>query len=142
MIDLQALIMFLVFEKEVLSMADDVKELDLYFLEKHSRRINKELHSFKKKMNMDYGRSVFEIKNNNQTLFIYAHSIRHAMFIAGRHEINYLEIKEIADNQLMTFKETDIPLSKLVEGKKSGVIGGYEVTNYESLRPRKQNRNN
>jgi len=33
-LDLQALIMFLVYEKKVLKMEDDSSELDLYFLEK------------------------------------------------------------------------------------------------------------
>ncbi len=34
-VDLQALIMFLVFEKEVHSLEDNSSALDLYFVEKH-----------------------------------------------------------------------------------------------------------
>lgn len=61
-IDLQALIMFLVFEKKVLTLDDDTKELDLYFLEKHRARMNREINAYKKKMKMQYKPNVFEIK--------------------------------------------------------------------------------
>lgn len=140
-IDLQALIMFLVFEKEVLSMEDDAKELDLYFLEKHNQRMNKELHAYKKKMNMKYSPSVFEIKNQQYTGYIYAHSIAQAKYIAHRHLIKVDEIKEVDLDKFVTSENKQMTLRNLIKNKEPGILGGYEVKNYASLRPRKSHQN-
>lgn len=74
-VDLQALIMFLVFEKEVLSLDDDSSELDLYFIEKHNHRMNLELIAYKRKLNMNYSPNVYEIEVNHKrykSIFILA----------------------------------------------------------------------
>jgi len=74
-INLQALIMFLVFEKQVLSMEDDQSELNLYFLPKHEKRMGEELTKYKRKMKMIEKPSCYRIfTKQNETLYIYATS--------------------------------------------------------------------
>lgn len=138
-VDLQALIFFLVFEKNVLTMKDDILELDLYFKEKHNHRINRELHSYKKKINMDYGQSVYEIKTTNQTLFIYAFSQKQAEFIAYQNMIKPIQIRIVDIDELMHIDGKNITFRDLIKGKKPCILGGYNVENYQTLRPREQN---
>lgn len=137
-VDLQALIMFLVFEKQVLTMEDNTKELDIYFKEKHNQRINKELHAYKSKMNINYGPSVHEIETTNQTLFIYAHSQKQAEFIAYQNMIKIDQIKLANMDELVSNNGKNIRLRDLVKGKSPCLLGGYDVTNYKSLRTRNQ----
>lgn len=91
--DLQALIMFLVFEKKVLNMDDDTSELDLYFLEKHSSRMNKELHSYKKKMNMGYKPDVYMVKTDKGIVYVYAHSEVEAKTVVNKRLMKVSEVK-------------------------------------------------
>lgn len=60
-IDLQALILFLTIEKQVVSMEDDTESLDLYFQKNHSERMNKELIEYKKRMNMKCIKPLFQV---------------------------------------------------------------------------------
>ena len=72
LVDLQALIMFLVFEKEVLSMDDEKSSLNLYYLPKHRERMNHEISEYKKKMGMNYTLNVYEIKTGYHTIYVQA----------------------------------------------------------------------
>src|SRR5699024_906880 len=119
-------------------MKDDTKELDLYFKEKHNKRMNKELHAYKKKTNMNYGPSVYEIETPNQTLFIYAYSQKQAEFIAYQNMIKIDHIKLVNMDKLVYTNGKNITLRNLVKNKKPCLLGGYEVMNYQSLRPRTQ----
>src|SRR5699024_3929498 len=123
-----------VFEKKVLTMEDDTKELDLYFKEKHNQRINKELHAYKRKMNIKYGPSVYEIETTNQTLFIYAHSQKQAECIAYQNKIKIDRIKLADMDMVVSNNGKNIRLRELVKGKSTCLLGGYDVTNYKSLR--------
>src|SRR5690625_5881190 len=58
-LDLQALIMFLVFEKDVLAMEDSAEKLKVYYQDKHSERMNEELNAYKSKMNMKYDTALY-----------------------------------------------------------------------------------
>lgn len=51
---LQSLIMFVVFEKQVLSLEDDKQELDLYFKPQHTKRMNQLLIDYQKKLGMQH----------------------------------------------------------------------------------------
>src|SRR5699024_8220420 len=93
MLDLQALIMFLVFEKQVIKMDDDIKELDLFFLSKHKKRMNDELIAYKKKLNMKYKPYVFKVKSKRGTFYIYAKSEKQAKYIATENFIKVDDIK-------------------------------------------------
>src|SRR5690625_7833070 len=99
--------MFLVFEKKVLSMDDDTKELDLYFLEKHNRRMNKELHAYKKKMNIKYGKRVYEVSNDTKAIYGLANSVDNAKQISTRNGININDARpcDLDESMLYTDKE-------------------------------------
>lgn len=124
-VDLQALIMFLVFEKEVLNMEDDAKELDVYFSVKHNQRMNKELVAYKHKMNIGYGLRVYEIKNTKETNYVLAYSEKQARFIASGHLIQADHITICDLDQLMTYNDLDMTFKSLIRNKKPCLLGGY-----------------
>lgn len=123
--DLQALIMFLVFEKKVLSMDDHIKELDLYFLPKHRKRMNYEISKYRKKMNITYGLQVFEIKSDNRTAYIAAYTEKQAKYIARQHLVKVDAIKICDLKELMTYNNKHITLETLIRDKKPCVLGGF-----------------
>lgn len=133
-VDLQALIMFLVFEKEVLSMESNTKELDIYFLEKHSERMNHELRNYKKKMNINYGLQVFAVINDKKTNYILAYTEKQARFIASEHLIKVDHIKICNLDDYMTYNGTDMTFRTLIEGKKPSILGTFDHSSYKSLR--------
>src|SRR5690606_24842581 len=104
-IDLQALIMFLVFEKKVLTLDDNTKELDLYFLKKHRERMNRELHAYKQKMKMQYKPNVFEVKikpKDYKTVYILALTKIQAESFCRSLLYEPISINICDDEQLMT----------------------------------------
>lgn len=70
--DLIALIMFLVFEKKVLTLDDEAKELDLYFLPKHKERMNHELAAYKEKLSMKYPKALYVVDTYQGERFVRA----------------------------------------------------------------------
>ena len=124
-VDLQALIMFLVFEKKVLSMEDDSEKLKLYYLEKHNKRMNKELNAYKEKMKMKYKPYVYEIKSGNITHYIYANDMRHAMLLATREGIKVDKIDPFNIDELMHIDGKDITFRTFVKNKKPQILGGF-----------------
>lgn len=123
--DLQALIMFLVFEKEVLSMNDDAKELNLYFLEKHRERMNAELNAFKKKMNITYSMRVYEFKNEMGATYILARSVDQAKLIAASNGIKFNDIDICDLDQKMIYNGMEVTLKDIVKNRQPSVLGGY-----------------
>ena len=121
-IDLQALLMFLVFEKKVLTMEDDTKKLDLYFLEKHHERMNKELATYKKKMNMKYGMNVYKFAGR---FYVLAKSIEQAKFLAGRNNIPVEKVEMVSMDKLMNFNGLNITLRELTKNKEPSILGGF-----------------
>lgn len=120
-IDLQALIMFLVFEKKVLTMEQDSKKLDLYFLEQHSERMNHELRLYKRTMNMRYGMNVYKFDDR---FYILANSVDQAKFIANRNNIPIEKVKIANMDKLMHYNNSDIVLRDLARGKPR-YLGGF-----------------
>lgn len=120
LIDLQALIMFLVFEKKVLHMTDDTSELELYYQEKHRKRMNSEISAYKIKMKMDYGLYAFEI--NNGEYYISAYNEAQAVYIAQTHYIDVKTIKIFDENTSMEFNGTVITLKSMMDKPK--LLGG------------------
>ena len=124
-IDLQALIMFLVFEKQVLSLQDDTKELDLYFLEKHQERMNKELHAYKKKMQLKEKPSVWRVYTaQGETLYVYTENELQARTYAISLKYEPLKVVYVPNNTLMTVDGMNIEVGKLIEGKKTPSLLG------------------
>jgi len=124
-VDLQALIMFLVLEKQVLSMDDDQKELELYFLPKHKERMNKELIDYKRKMKMKYGPSVFEVSDDRKVYYVLAFTERQARFIANNNLIKVNEIKTCDLDQPMTLNGIDTTFRMMIKDKKPCILGGH-----------------
>ena len=83
LIDLQALILFLTIEKQVISMDDNVHKLDLYFQKQHSERMNKELSEYKQKLNMRYNKNLYIVKTNEGHTLTRAVSETDAIFQKG-----------------------------------------------------------
>ena len=125
-IDLQALIMFLVFEKQVLSLEDDSKELELYFLPKHRERMNKELIAYKNKLKMKYNNSVYEVTSGKYKFYIYATNDNHAIYIAQKYKIKVDSIDVCNLDQLMCFNGKQTKLRELTKGIRPKILGGYK----------------
>lgn len=110
-IDLQALILFLVMEKKTLSMTDHINELDLYFKENNRNRMNQELNKFKKKMKLHYKPKVYKVCTDDRTLYVYANDIHECNYRAARHSnevksINvYTALKVVLNGRIRTIKD-------------------------------------
>lgn len=132
--DLQALIMFLVFEKKVLTLEDDTKELDLYFLEKHRARMNREIIAYKKKMKMQYEPNVFEIhikpKKGFSTIYILAQTKIQAESYCRHLFCEPINTSICDDDKLMTkFNQNNeginVRVRDLKNNKIPSFLGGY-----------------
>lgn len=134
--DLQALIMFLVFEKQVVNMQDDTKELDLYFLDKHNTRMNKELHEYKQKMKIRYKKTAYEATNGKETIYVLADSLDHAKLVASRYIDNVTSVKPINKHTQMIYKDRHMTLIDVIKTKKTEFLGGFKV---ENIYQRKEN---
>lgn len=64
--DLQALLMFLLFEKQVININDKAEVLRIYFKKNNQNRLNKLLEVYKKEMNIKYQEAEW-IANNTIT---------------------------------------------------------------------------
>lgn len=91
-IDLQALIMFLVLEKKVLDFDQNINELDLYFLEKHRKRMNSLITEYKTKMNIQPKETIYEVQSNNKTYLVKAktnNELESTCFLKGIKIVSY-----------------------------------------------------
>lgn len=122
-IDVQALIMFLVFEKQVHTMDEDVKVLDLYFLEKHRERMTKEINEYKQKMKMKYPADFYVVKTKKHLLYIYAYNKTQAMLHAKTNGYQPVKAKLIG-NELMHTNNSFVRLKDLVKNKKAPYLIG------------------
>lgn len=118
--DLEALIMFLVYEKQVLTLEDNVRELDLYFMAKHKKRMNRELTAYKKKMGFEYGMRVYKfIQDDHNFLYVYAKSLDQAKFLALGYNYNTIKICDL--DKVM---HNGLTLKEITRDKKPQVLGG------------------
>lgn len=114
--DLQALIMFLVFEKEALSINDDKTKLDLYFLPKHQKRMNAELTAYKRKMNINdkpNGYKVFTYQK--ETLYISAMSKSQVLQFVLTNNYDPIEIQLLPNSYLMATGKEHETIEDLME---------------------------
>lgn len=133
-VDLQALIMFLVFEKQVLTMEDDEKELDLYHLAKHKERMTREMMNYKRKMKMNYKPKVFEITTADHTynrIYILAMHKKQAESFCYQNLYKPIGIRLCDDDMLMTQeikgKEVNLTIMQIINKAKKipSFLGGY-----------------
>src|SRR5699024_6252947 len=93
-----ALIGFLVFEKEVLTMQDDTNELDLYFQKQHQERMNKELHAYKQKTKLKKRPSFYRVKTHKKTFYV---KVMHEHEIAELIKSKILDVQYLSEDLLM-----------------------------------------
>jgi len=101
LLDLQILIMFLVFEKQVLSMNDDIAELDRYFLSKHNKRMNQELNAYKGRIKANYGKEVYEVLHDQGRDYIVAIHVEQVRFWASRNGLKPTHIDLLDGDELI-----------------------------------------
>lgn len=126
-VELQALIMFLVYEKQVHTLDDDVRKLDLYFMEKHRPRMIEEITNYMKKMSIKKPAIIYEVKTTGHTLYVYAESSEQAMLCARRNGYKPESASVADESTIMLYNGKKIELRKLKEGKKIPyLLGGYK----------------
>ena len=112
--------MFLVYEKKVLTLEDDASELDLYFLERHSERMNQELHAYKAKLNMEYDPIVVKfLKSDSKFIYVLAKNLREAKHTARNYDYKKFKICEMSKEM-----SNGLTLKDIVKGKQNGVLRG------------------
>lgn len=111
--NLTALLMFLVYEKQVLSEEDDTKELELYFMEEHRERMTNELEEYKRKLNIKPSRHVFVLESENK-YFVWALHEEQAKRLAG---IKNATVRIFDTNKFILYRNEYVSLSEFVKDK-------------------------
>ena len=97
--DLYALIMFLVYEKKVLTFEDDKEKLNYYMQPKFQKKMNQYLIEYKRRMKIKYRPNLYEITTHKgKTIYVTAKSPEHARKQARKHLHEPIEIKLIPPN--------------------------------------------
>lgn len=125
LLDLQLLIMFLVYEKRVHTLDDDARKLDLYFLTKHHERMTKELTAYKKKIHLKEKPSVWRVyTRQGETLYVYVENELQAKAYAISLKYEPLKTVYVPNDDIMTVDGINIEVGKLIEGKKTPSLLG------------------
>lgn len=77
LVDLETLILFLVFEKKVQTLQDEKKCLDRYLLPKHTKRMNELLIDYKTRKGITYQPNLYSIipqKKQNMQIYVIAYT--------------------------------------------------------------------
>lgn len=114
--DLQALVMFLVFEKEVLTMNDDIKELDLYFLPKHEQRMGAELTEYKHKMSMKHPASAYRVyTKEKETMYIKAENDWQAASFVSSMGFTHIKVEYVPKSELMYYENENQNIAEIIK---------------------------
>lgn len=101
--DLQAMIMFLAFEKQVIDLEGGKNQLDLYLLPKHKERMQHEITQYKKIMNIEYPACFWLV---GETV-VYAKDVYQASKLA-KGKVEYLPHQDIYfKDRYMNLKELE-----------------------------------
>ena len=123
-VDMQALILFLVMEKQVLKMDDDAKELDLYFKENNRKRMNQELRAYKQKLKMKYKPNVYKVLTTDRVLYIYAKDAYECNSLASTLSSGVLSIKVSIDNEMLLNGEFEA-IKSITRNKQTPFLLGW-----------------
>lgn len=130
LVDLEALISFLVFEKKVHSLKDDKKCLDRYHLPKHKAKMNRLLHEYKQSKNLSYKPSFYMIIPQNKPksrIYIIAKDDDQAREYAKSIGIQTKDIQIMLDDELIQETEHQYKQLKIDDFKKiPALIGKHE----------------
>src|SRR5690625_4614456 len=111
--------MFLVYEKQVLSLEDDSSKLGLYFLEKHQDRMKRELHAYKAKMNFSENPNCWKVYTScKKILYVYTENKLQARTYAITMKYEPLKVLYVHNDEVMTVNNTNVTIGSLVEGKR------------------------
>ena len=126
--------MFLVLEKKVLTFDDDTRELDLYFLEKHTKRMGQELTAYMGKMNFSEKSSCWKVHTKQRkNLYIYAKNEEQARAFTISQKYEPIQALYVPGDKLMHINGSDITIGSLKKGKQTpSLLGIDDVKNYES----------
>ena len=116
LVDLQALIMFVVLEKKVHDWDDDKSVLDIYFLPKHHERMTKLLTEYKKKMKLKSPPSHYEV---NGSIYVYAYDESQARAFCKANGIEVKSIRLLLDDDLFYIDDVLVEISSLTKNKKT-----------------------
>lgn len=133
-IDLYALIMFLVYEKKVLSFDDAKDKLVYYMQDKYRKAMNDHLAKYKNKLHIHYNPNVYEIttKLTDYTVYILAVSEKQATSYAISQGYLPSDISVCDSNRLMTHfnkknEEINLTIKQLKEQAQEvpSFLGGF-----------------
>lgn len=133
--DLQALIMFLVYEKKVLSFDDTKDKLMYYLQDKFKSRMDEHIKDYKKKLNIKYKPNVYEVliePKAYKTVYILAVNEKQATSFCFSQMFNPLDIN-ICDLDLLMTKfnkkneEVNLTVKQLRDQTKEipSFLGGF-----------------
>lgn len=131
-VDLQALILFLVYEKKTLSLDDDSEKIRFYTQDKFKGRMNEFLSSYKKKLNMQNKTFVYSIITQKGTLYAVAQTENDARFLVSKYNLTIESIEVMPENYTMVDvdpqgNETYFTIKELKERatKTPSILGGF-----------------
>jgi hypothetical protein len=133
-IDLYALIMFLVYEKKVLSFDDAKDKLVYYMQDKYQKAMNNHLAAYKNKLSIHYNPCVYEIttKLTDNTIYILAVNEKQATSFAFSQGYLPSDISVCDSDKLMTRfnkknEEINLTIKQLKEQAQEipSLLGGF-----------------
>ena len=134
-VDVYALIMFLVYEKKVLSFDDTKEKLEYYLQDKFKSKINKHIKEYMEKMNIKYKPNVYEIQIEPKafkTVYILASNEKQAKSFCFSQMFNPIDISVCDKDRIMTkFNKKDEPINITIkqlrdqEKKIPSFLGGF-----------------
>ena len=134
-VDMQALIMFLVYEKKVLSFDDTKDKLMFYLQDKFKDRMNMLLKEYKKKLNLNYKPKVFEIQiepNYYKVIYVIATNEKQATSFCFSQMYKPISLTICRPDKLMTTwnkknEEVNLTIKELRDQTREvpSFLGGY-----------------
>ena len=114
---LQSLIMLVVFEKQVLTLEDDERELDLYFKPNNKKRLNKILIDYEEKLGIKHSPLFYEVDTNRKKYIVKA---------KNKHDA----ISLFKNNKVDSIKYMDSHTQMVSVDENHNVSGRYKLDDY------------
>src|SRR5690554_3725124 len=133
-LELQVIIMMLVFDKKVVSLEDNVKKLNVFFMKKHRKRMIEEFNKYAKEMNLRRNKPcAWKVyTNKNEILYVYTENELQARTFAISMKYEPLKVAYVPEEELMTVNDVNITIGELTQGKRVPyLIGIYELGYYK-----------
>ena len=122
-VDLKAVIMFLIFEKKVITLEDDSEKLAFYLQPKYQKKMNEHIRNYKPKMGMPYEPRAFSCQTTEGTMYVKAYTDEQAFTFL--HERGYsIQTVRVTENDLLMHQiernkiTMEATISEMLEQKK------------------------